>query len=219
MKIRSVLFDLDGTLVDSLDDLTAAVNHVRLKFAQPPLVSSTVCTMVGKGALNLVRQALPECNGAEVEQALQLFIDYNAKHIADKSRLYPGVVDLLETLRDRGVRLAIISNKNEALSRLILKSLGVDDYFECIAGGDTFPESKPSPLPLLRVIQLLGVEARECIMIGDSINDIQAGNLAGIATIGCSWGYGTREELQQSLRVTDSCDDLIKTIFDLEQTA
>lgn len=219
MKIRSVLFDLDGTLVDSLDDLTDAVNHVRQEFALPPLASSTVCTMVGKGALNLVQRALPDCGSAEIERALQLFIDYNAKHIVDKSRLYPGVVEMLETLRDRGVRLAIISNKNEDLSRLILKSLGIGDYFECISGGDTFPESKPSPLPLLSVIERQGVTARECIMVGDSINDIQAGNQAGIVTIGCSWGYGTYDELSQSAYFADSCDDLLRTIIDLERTA
>lgn len=216
MKIRSVLFDLDGTLVDSLDDLTDAVNHVRQEFALPPLATSVVCTMIGKGALNLVQRALPDSNGTEIDRALQLFLDYNAAHIVDKSRLYPGVADMLDFLRKRGVRLSVISNKNEHLSRKMLESLGIHDHFESISGGDTFPEQKPSPLPLLRVTERQGVAVHECLMVGDSINDIQAGNLAGIATIGCAWGYGTSGELSQSLFIAESCEGLIQTIMNLE---
>lgn len=219
MSIRSVLFDLDGTLVDSLDDLTDAVNHARQEFAQPPLASSIVSTMIGKGALNLIQRALPDCSVPEINSALQLFLDYNAAHIADKSRLYPGVAEMLETLRNKGFRLAVVSNKNEAHSRMILESLGIRDRFENISGGDTFPEIKPSPLPLLRVIEQLGVAAHECIMVGDSINDIQAGNLAGIVTVGCRWGYGSSEELNQSLFIADSCNDLVRTTMNLENAA
>lgn len=218
MKIKLILLDLDGTLVDSLDDLTDAVNHVRNEFALPPLTSSEVCLMIGKGALNLVQRALPGNSAGEIERALQLFLGFNAKHIADKSRLYPGVIELLDFLRHTGVRLAVISNKNEALSRSILTSMGIHDYFESISGGDTFPECKPSPLPLLRVIEKMGVEPCETLMVGDSINDIQAGNLAGIPTIGCSWGYGTSQELGQSTFMADSCSDLIRIIVNLEQT-
>lgn len=217
MKIKSVLFDLDGTLVNSLDDLTDAVNHVRHGCALPPLASSDVRMMVGKGALNLVQRALPDCSNTEIEQALQRFLDYNTIHIVDKSRLYPGVIELLNFLKQKGFRMAVISNKNEALSSLILTSLKIHGYFESISGGDTFPESKPSPLPLLRVIEELGLEPCEALMVGDSINDIQAGNLAGITTIGCSWGYGTRQELSQATSIADSCTDLIRTIINLEQ--
>ena len=219
MKIRSVLFDLDGTLVDSLDDLAEAVNHVRGEFKLPPLTSSDVCTMIGKGALNLVQRALPNNSASEIDRALQLFLDYNARHIVDKSRLYPGVTEMLKFLQTKGVRLAVISNKNEAHSKLILKSLGIHDCFESICGGDTFAESKPSPLPLLSVIGQQGVAPHECIMVGDSINDIQAGNLAGMATIGCSWGYGTSQELNQSVYIADSCDDLISAIMAWEPSA
>ncbi|MDU0459282.1 MAG: HAD-IA family hydrolase [Geobacteraceae bacterium] len=218
MNLKSVLFDLDGTLVDSLEDLTDAVNHVRHEFALPPLTPSAVCRMVGKGALNLLRQALPDLGQDEIGRALRLFLDYNEKHIADKSRLYPGVAEMLADLQRRGIRLAVISNKNEALSRLILKSLEIDDYFESVSGGDTFPEIKPSPLPLLRVIERQGVLPQECVMVGDSINDIQAGNLAGIATVGCSWGYGGSAELAGSSFLAESCEDLLRTITGLEQT-
>ena len=219
MILRSVLFDLDGTLVDSLEDLTDAVNHVRQQFVLPPLATSAVSMLIGKGALNLLQRALPTCSSTEIERALQLFFDYNAAHIVDKSRLYPGVREMLEVLQNKGVRLAVVSNKSESLSRLILKSLGIHDCFESISGGDTFPESKPSPLPLLRVIEQQGVAPQECLMVGDSINDIQAGNLAGMATVGCSWGYGSSEELNHSIFIADSCDDLLKTIMELERAS
>jgi phosphoglycolate phosphatase len=94
--------------------------------------------------------------------------------------------------------MAVISNKNESLSRLILKALGVDGFFDSIAGGDTFEEMKPSPLPLLKIIEILGHSPARAVMVGDSINDIQAGNRARIATIGCTWGYGSPAELNRA---------------------
>jgi phosphoglycolate phosphatase len=102
---------------------------------------------------------------------------------------------MLEELSDCGIKMAVISNKNEALSRLIIKILQIEDYFPVICGGDTFPEMKPAPLPLLQVLDRLQLHQSNSIMIGDSINDIQAGKLAGISTIGCRWGYGNDEEL------------------------
>lgn len=219
MIIRTILFDLDGTLVDSLDDLTDAVNHTRRQFSEPPLTSATVRTMIGKGAHNLISRALPDCRETDLSSALNIFLDYNAAHIADKSRLYPGVKELLETLGGNGFRLAIISNKNAEHSRMILDTLGIGGFFEIIAGGDTFPEIKPSPLPLLRVIKQMGVAPDECIMVGDSINDIQAGNLAGISTVGCNWGYGGSGELINSTHIASSCKELAGIINNLEKMA
>jgi phosphoglycolate phosphatase len=108
--------------------------------------------------------------------------------------------------------MAVISNKNEELSRLILKALEVDGFFDIVAGGDTFPEMKPSPLPLLQVINKLGCSPADAVMVGDSINDIQAGNRAGTATIGCRWGYGSIDELSGSEYAADSCCDIIKIL-------
>ena len=105
-----------------------------------------------------------------------MFVEFNTAHIADKSRLYPGVKELLETLLADGLRMAVISNKQETLSRLILKSLGISSCFDVICGGDTFPEMKPSPMPLIKVMDGFGVTPAQAVMVGDSINDIQAGN-------------------------------------------
>ena len=193
--IAAALFDLDGTLVDSLEDLTDAVNHMLSGFGRQQLEPAQVRQLVGKGVRNLVERALATGSPEEVNQGLAAFTEFNTLHIADKSRLYPGARELLQQLAAGGIRMAVISNKQEALSRLILKALKIDAFFEIIAGGDTYPEMKPSPLPLVRVIEEFGCSPADAVMVGDSINDIQAGNRAGIATIGCRWGYGGAEEL------------------------
>jgi phosphoglycolate phosphatase len=204
MTFSVALFDLDGTLVDSLDDLTDAVNHMLTGFGRHPLEPCQVRQLVGKGARNLVQRALETNDPGKIEQGLALFTEFNELHIADKSRLYPGARELLQRLAADGTRMAVISNKQEALSRLILKTLEIDVFFDVIAGGDTFLEMKPSPLPLLRVIDELGCSPADALMVGDSINDIQAGIRAGITTIGCTWGYGNSEELYDADYRTES---------------
>lgn len=212
MTIRAMFFDLDGTLVDSLDDLTDSVNHMLTCFSRRTLSNKDVRSLVGKGARNLVQQALCLESPAEIERGLELFMEFNTLHIADKSRLYNGALDLLGNLAAGGIRMAIISNKGAALSKLILEKLEIDNFFEIICGGDTFPEMKPSPLPLMRVIDKLGISNKEVFMVGDSINDIQAGKQAGIATIGCTWGYGEPDELQGADHLAASCSE-VKTIL------
>ena len=216
MTIAVVLFDLDGTLVDSLDDLTDAVNHMLAGFRRQQLAPLQVRKLVGKGARNLVQRALATDSPEEINQGLAAFTEFNALHIADKSRLYPGARELLKQLATDSIRLAVISNKQEALSRLILKTLEVDAFFDIIAGGDTFPEMKPSPLPLERVIDAFSCSPARAVMVGDSINDIQAGNRAGITTIGCRWGYGGIEELGEAGFTADSCSDIITILRQLD---
>lgn len=215
MTIRAVLFDLDGTLVDSLEDLTDAVNHMLTSFSKNPLSSTEVRNMVGKGARNLVQQALGMESPTDIEHGLRLFMKFNTDHIADKSRLYTGAREILENLAAYGIRMAIISNKGATLSRMILEKLAIADFFEIICGGDTFPEMKPSPLPLKLVIDKLGIKSNEVFMVGDSINDIQAGKHAGIATIGCTWGYGDPDELQEADHLAGSCNEI--TVILLQQ--
>jgi phosphoglycolate phosphatase len=212
MIIRAVLFDLDGTLVDSLKDLTDAVNYIRSAFSLPLLAENAVRLKVGKGARNLVQQVLSDHSDADIDRALGMFLEFNKQHIADKSRLYPGISAILHELASCDIRMAVISNKNEDLSTLILHSLGIHDLFESICGGDTYPESKPSPLPLLNVAAKLGIAPNECVMVGDSINDIQAGKQANIASIACAWGYGSSEELIGADALAHSPQELLALI-------
>jgi len=208
MTIAAAFFDLDGTLVDSLEDLTDAVNAMLGGFGKSPLDSSKVCSLVGKGARNLIQRALGSESHEEIEQGLKLFVEFNSTHITDKSQLYPGVRGALDALRKHKVKMAVISNKNESLSRLILKSLEIDHYFEAICGGDTFPEMKPSPLPLLQIAERFAIATGNTVMVGDSINDIQAGKLAKITTIGCTWGYGGLHELQEADHLADTFEEV-----------
>jgi phosphoglycolate phosphatase len=213
MIIRAIFFDLDGTLVDSLADLTDAVNHVRSVFLLQPLIEDSVRLKVGKGVRNLLGQVLPDVSAADIELALGIFTEFNREHIADKSRLYPGIFETLAVLASSNFRLTVISNKQEELSRLVLQTLGVDDLFEIISGGDTHPEGKPSPLPLLNTAAKLGVAPSECLMVGDSINDIEAGQRANITTIGCTWGYGGIEELAGADFLADSPQELLARLI------
>jgi len=195
MTIRAAFFDLDGTLVDSLEDLTDAVNHIRSAFSLPPLSGDAVRLKVGKGARNLIEQVLPDQTPADITRAIKLFLAFNGEHIADKSRLYPGIMEMLHELAARDIKMVVISNKHEELSKLILRELGIHNRFENICGGNTYPECKPSPLPLLNEAEKLGCAPFECVMVGDSINDIEAGKRAHILSIACTWGYGNRDEL------------------------
>jgi len=213
MNVRAVFFDLDGTLIDSLDDLADAINYMLADLGRAEAATTEIRSLLGKGARNLVQRILGTADAALIEQGLASFLEYNRNHIADKSRLYPGAREILEMLTAHNISLAAISNKNEGLSKLILEALGIDSFFDIICGGDTFEEMKPSPLPLLKVVEHFAVPASCTVMVGDSINDVQAGIRAGITTIGCSWGYGNREELREANYVAASCHEVARFLL------
>ncbi len=212
MTVRAVLFDLDGTLVDSLGDLTDAANHVRETFSLPLLSVADVRLKIGKGSRHLLQQILPGFSEAVITSALDTFLDFNRKHIAEKSHLYPGILDTLHNLAASDIRMAVITNKNEDLCLLLLQDLGINNLFECICGGDTYPERKPSPLPLLKTAENMGVPPQECIMVGDSINDVESGQHAAMMTIACTWGYGNMAELTGAARIVHTPKELGEAI-------
>jgi phosphoglycolate phosphatase len=212
MTVRAVLFDLDGTLVDSLGDLTDAANHVREAFSLPLLCENDVRLKVGKGSRNLIEQILPGFSESEITCALAMFLDYNRQHIAEKSRLFPEMLNTLQDLAANQIRMAVITNKNEDLTLLLLQDLGISELFEYVCGGDTYPERKPSPLPLLKTAEKLGVLPKECVMIGDSINDVESGQRATMMTIACTWGYGDMAELSGADLIVHTPTELGETI-------
>lgn len=196
--IDLIIFDLDGTLIDSLSDLADATNHMLTSLGRPRIEQDAVRSLVGQGARRLVERALAGASGEEVEQGLALFLDYNYRHIADRTVPYPGVRETLDTLKGRGMRMAIISNKNVALCREVVSALGIDRYFEEILGADSLPFRKPSPEPVLKLLADFGVAPERAALVGDSINDIAAGKGAGVRTVGCTWGYGDQLELKDA---------------------
>ncbi|MBI1920202.1 MAG: HAD-IIIA family hydrolase [Geobacter sp.] len=193
--IKLIIFDLDGTLTDSIADLTDAVNAMRADFLLSPLAVGEVRGMVGRGARHLVMQALPGASEAERERGLALFLEYNELHIADKTILYPGVWDTLAVLRNSSSKLVVLSNKNTGLCRKLLVKLEVAEMFAEICGADAHPFMKPSPKPIFSLMRKYGADAGRTVIIGDSINDISAGKQAGIRTIGCTYGYGGPDDL------------------------
>ena len=195
LPIKLLIFDLDGTLIDSLPDLTDATNDMRSSFGLAPLSPEQVRRLVGQGARSLVERALPGAAPGEVEEGLQRFLGYNLAHIADKTRPYPGVIETLRALKVLGYPLCVLSNKNVALCREVLSRLGIGEFFPTVFGADSLPFRKPSPEPVLALLREFGVTARECVLIGDSINDVAAGQGAGVWTVGCSYGYGDHSEL------------------------
>jgi phosphoglycolate phosphatase len=208
--IKLIIFDLDGTLTDSLADLTDATNHMLAAFGRPALGCAEVRQLVGQGARRLVERAMAGAAAEETDKALALFLDYNEAHIADKTRPYPGVAETLALLRDAGKVMTVVSNKNVALCRKLLAFLGIDGFFAEVLGADSLPFRKPSPEPLLKLIRDLGVSAAETVMVGDSINDIAAGKGAGVATVGCTYGYGDISELAEADHRIDHIAELVE---------
>ncbi|MBJ6799698.1 HAD family hydrolase [Geomonas propionica] len=211
--IRLLIFDLDGTLIDSLPDLTDATNLIRERNGLPRIGISDVRKLVGQGARSLVERALPGVAEPEVERALEEFLAYNLAHIADKTRPYPGVPETLKELAGLGLPMVVLSNKNVALCREVLVKLGLAGYFTDVFGADSFPSRKPSPEPVLAVLKLFGITAAQCVMVGDSVNDIAAGGGAGVWTVGCSYGYGDESELEAANYRVSSFPSLLQLPF------
>ena len=187
---RTLLLDLDGTLVDSVPDLAAALNRLLAARGLASLSRAAVAAMVGDGVAKLVERAfaargrVPEA-GAMAEYSA----DYGA-HAAVETKPYPGVADALRALADEGWRLAVCTNKPEAAARSVLGSVGLAQYFAAIGGGDSFPVRKPDPAHLLATLKAAGGELGQAVMAGDHANDVAAAGGAGMPCIFAAWGYG-----------------------------
>ncbi len=192
-----VMFDLDGTLVDSVPDLAAAVDHMLTEGGYPAAGVEHVRNWVGNGAAMLVRRALAWAKGqapealseALVELHLESFQLYYRDHSADQTRLYEGIQAGLEALQAAGVQLMMVTNKPEQFVPAILKATGLEQYFTTWLGGNSLPEKKPHPLPLLTLMEKAGVSPEQALMIGDSRSDIDAARAAGVKVVAVSYGY------------------------------
>ena len=185
-----LIFDLDGTLVDSKLDLAQAVNATRSHMGMSPLDNERVYSYVGNGAPVLIRRAMgAQATEPEVQEALEFFLEYYREHYLDYTTLYPGVREALDRLRAAGKRMAVLTNKPVRISRAILEGLGVAGHFFQIYGGNSFDLKKPAPVGVAALIKETGIPADRCLMIGDSSVDIQTARNAGVASCGVTYGF------------------------------
>jgi phosphoglycolate phosphatase len=185
-----LIFDLDGTLVDSRLDLANAVNAMRAHLGMTVLGNERIYTYVGNGAPVLVRRALGEhAPEALVAQGLAFFMEYYGAHDLEHTVLYPGVRESLDRFRDAGKRMAVLTNKPTGMSTDILASLGVDGHFFRIFGGTSFEQKKPHPIGVETLMREAGVDRGRAIMIGDSAVDVATARNAGIACCGVTYGF------------------------------
>ncbi len=194
--VRLIIFDLDGTLVDSLPDLTRAVNAAMADYDRPAVPVSVVAPWIGRGSRVLLTQALRHhgidaaASDFDLEHAFARFLEHYAEHLTGESRLYPGVGPALEALSQRGLHLAVCTNKPERFVAPLLQALGIADRITATLGGDSLPQRKPHPQPLLHLARLFDVSPGQCLMVGDSRHDVEAARAAGMHVAGVAYGYG-----------------------------
>jgi phosphoglycolate phosphatase len=197
-QIFTILFDLDGTLVDTAPDLMRAHNHVMKKFGYPTKSTEEIRNLVGQGAgamlgRSIWGQAKKEFGKVQNEkikkEMVDAFVDYYGKNIINESTLINGVKEFLKWCKEKSISMAVCTNKQEHLAIDLLKKIGIYDYFEYVAGSNTFDYCKPDPRHLTNVIEILGGEIKKSIMIGDSETDANAGKNAGIPVVLLEDGY------------------------------
>lgn len=207
--ISLLVFDLDGTLIDSREDITASVNHVLITLRLNPLSSGTITAFVGRGVSNLIRSVLGEAHRELFKEAMKLFRGHYSKHLVDKTTLYPDVKPLLEAIY--GISKVVITNKPTDYAIQIMKGLQIDQHFAEVLGGDTVEAKKPSPGILLNLVRRFRVGLDETMIVGDSTIDIETGKNAGVQTCAVTYGFGRREDLVQA-----SPDYLLDRLKDLK---
>ncbi|MEN6536518.1 MAG: HAD-IA family hydrolase [Bryobacteraceae bacterium] len=185
-----LIFDLDGTLIDSKMDLAQAVNATRANLGLPPLDLEQVNSYVGNGAPTLIRKALgPEFSDEEIKKALEYFLEYYRGHLLDHTTLYEGMKECLDQFQANGVKMAVLTNKPVRISIEILKGLGVADHFFRVYGGNSFEQKKPDPVGVEALIAEAGVPKERTMFVGDSSVDVKTARNAGVKVCGVTYGF------------------------------
>lgn len=196
LTLRGLVFDLDGTLIDSRGDITRAVNHVLKSSGRAPLPLTTVASFVGDGAVVLIQRATRlDSNDPELARLCESFCDYYANHATEHTLVYPGVRETLEKLRSSPYRVALCTNKPRIITDRVLEELELLQYFEATVCADDLPFKKPHPAPLLEIARQLNLNANELVMIGDGSQDVLCGKAAGARTVGVTYGLKPKEEV------------------------
>ena len=185
-----LIFDLDGTLIDSKLDLVHSVNATRAMMDLAPISDEVVASYVGNGAPILIRRALgPSASEAQVEHALKYFLAYYRQHMLDNTRLYPGVRDALDRLHEAGEKMAVLTNKPVRFSRSLVEGLGLAQHFFQVYGGNSFEQKKPHPVGIETLLGETGSARDRTVMVGDSGVDVRTARNAGVKACGVTYGF------------------------------
>jgi phosphoglycolate phosphatase len=187
--LRAVLFDLDGTLLDTAPDLCSAINRVVTALGEPAVPLERLRQVVSKGGRAMLAVALPAHSEPEREALLPAFLARYGEALAVDSVVFPGVAQLLAAIEARGLRWGIVTNKPEGLARGVVEAYGWSERCAVLVGGDTLPQRKPHPEPLLHACRELSVQPDEVIYVGDDLRDIESARAAGITSVAALWGY------------------------------
>jgi len=207
-KLDLLIFDLDGTIIDSKLDLCNAVNYTLRELGHAEKDVDLIAKYIGRGLSNFIKSTLGEVGEENIQKAREIFMKRYEGHLLDNTVLYPNVQKTLEHFS--GNRKAIVTNKLTSMTNTILEGLGAKTHFEKIIGAGDLPENKPSPLPVLTLLNNFKVEEKKAMIIGDMTIDVQTGKNAGILTCSVTYGLGAREDL-----VTAGPDYIIEDLLEL----
>jgi phosphoglycolate phosphatase len=214
-QLKAIIFDLDGTLVDSARDLQEATNTLLAQEGLRQISLDEVKSMIGDGVAKLVERAI-SATGGDLMRLPELVAQFLRIYEANASRYteaYPGVVDTLADLRRMGFPLAVVTNKPYTATIDILETLGLQRFFEVVIGGDTLPERKPHPAPILMALKRLGVPPEAALMVGDNYHDVQAAHAAGIRAFAVTYGYSHKPHAELGAdRLLETMPELLPVI-------
>jgi phosphoglycolate phosphatase len=216
--IRAVLFDLDGTLLDTAPDLIRVLNQVRIEQHREPLPFAVVRTQVSHGSLGLIRLGFPDLTGPPLESLRLRLLDLYAQQLAVGTRLFDGCRQVLDTLAARNLAWGIVTNKPGFLTEPLLAELGLATEAGCVVSGDTLPQRKPHPAPLLLAASQLSLPAADCLYVGDAERDVQAARAAGMPVLVARYGYLGPDDDPDSWRPDAHIDTPLQIIDWLDGT-
>ncbi|MEO6958650.1 MAG: phosphoglycolate phosphatase [Burkholderiaceae bacterium] len=213
MPFSAVLFDLDGTLLDTIADIADATNAMLVDLKKSPVSEAIIRSYVGKGTENLIARVLSDhhdgigCKPDEIERGMVLFSRHYGRLNGNKTILYPGALKGLKDFKKQGAKLAIVTNKSTEFTPPLLARMGIDHFFEHVICGDTCTERKPHPMSMLHACELLQVKPANTLAIGDSINDARAAQAAKIKVLAVPYGYNEGVDVR-----TLEVDDIVTSI-------